>query len=138
MVDIADFVVGEEVEFEVLEDDRPRYNMGIDRSRINSIRCVPPKYVKGKVTLLACGLYDVQYPSRGYMSVWTWKQPSTDQGAYKQEGYLRRVGCAKNVTIITARNNDGQDKCLWCGNETRRCGGFRYDIDYRVCKKCGR
>lgn len=35
-------------------------------------------------------------------------------------------------------NNDGRDKCRFCGGETRRCGGWSSMTDYRICKQCGR
>jgi hypothetical protein len=35
-------------------------------------------------------------------------------------------------------NNDGMDKCRFCGGATRKCGGWSSMTDYRICRACGR
>jgi len=47
-----------------------------------------------------------------------------------------------NISSISSspKNNDNQMNCVFCGEPTRKCGGWSYNpnIDYRICTKCGR
>ena len=46
-------------------------------------------------------------------------------------------GCvSKTPEVPAAKNNDGREICVFCGAKTRKCGGARFDIDYRVCTVC--
>ena len=46
-------------------------------------------------------------------------------------------GCvSKTPEVPAVKNNDGREICVFCGAKTRKCGGARFDIDYRVCTVC--
>jgi hypothetical protein len=134
-----DFKAGEDVTFEVLEDGDPRWDVNEDRGRGkgSSKRLNPPAFVTGKVAEANSRRIVVEH---GTNRVWYWHQPSYNTGkiSFGKEGYLQRANDVKVVVTSSAANNDGRLTCYVCGASTRKCGGLRYDVDYRVCTKCGK
>ena len=141
---MEDFKVGEEVEFEVCDCGRPRYNWEDDGvGQEVRFRCSPPKYITGKVSKMrgitpshSQGSFVVDFGDGNEYS-WFWPQPSNNPTLYEREGYLRRTS-GNDMSSTNIKNNDGRDVCFACGAKTRSCGGFSFINDYRVCTKCGK
>ena len=62
-----------------------------------------------------------------------------------EAGQIEPYWSIENNDIISSissspKNNDNQMNCVFCGEPTRKCGGWSYNpnIDYRICTKCGR
>lgn len=43
-----------------------------------------------------------------------------------------------DIPIVSAKNNDGQTKCVFCGGPIKRVSGFMISSFYDVCSICGR
>jgi hypothetical protein len=87
------FKVGDEVEFELLEDGLPRWNWDEDRLKVGQdlgrvVRGIVDE-VREEYNTFVISSSSIRGP--GYTSTWLWYQPTHPRARYGSPGYLRLV-----------------------------------------------